>query len=72
MRVERVSNNTFKGYDVMRLRGLYMQGLYKRGHKAIFDEMKTIAENEGLKIYCNSSNEIFTAFISSLKARISL
>ncbi len=47
------TNNTFKGYDVIPLRALYMQGLRTQGEINIFREIKRITDKEGLNLFLN-------------------
>ena len=55
MNINTQSNITYKGYDIIPLKGLYMQGLHRRGELSIFREMKNIAQKEGLDIFHNGS-----------------
>lgn len=52
-----ISNINFKGYDVLPLRALYMQGLTKPCEKTIFNEMRKIAQKEGVDIFVNTTNK---------------
>jgi len=59
MKINLLNNNqncSFKGYDVIRLKGLYMQGLIKPGEKRIFNEMAKIAKEEHLDLFINQNN----------------
>lgn len=56
--INKISNISFKGYDVMPLRGFYMQGIRKRGEKNIFNEMTEIAKKEDLDLYVNQDESI--------------
>lgn len=47
----------FKGWDVMPLKGLYMQGLIKPVEKRIFREMTEIARKEHLDLFINQNNK---------------
>ena len=71
MRIENINQKCFRGYDVMPLRGFYMQGISRRGHKIIFDEMKAITKKEGLNLYFNSDNIELRPFFSQLTQGIS-
>ena len=51
-------NVSFKGYDVMPLRGFYMQGLRKHGEQNIYREMQDIAKKEELDIFVNQDDSI--------------
>lgn len=55
MKINTQSNITHKGYDIIPLKGLYMQGLHRRGELSLFREMKKIAQKEGLDIFHNAS-----------------
>ena len=55
MNINTQSNITHKGYDIIPLKGLYMQGLHRRGELSLFREMKKIAQKEGLDIFHNAS-----------------
>jgi len=44
---------SFKGYDAIHLKALYMQGISKRGEQNIFREMRGIAQKEGLDLFLN-------------------
>ena len=59
MRTGNVTGISYKGHDVTRLRGLYMQGLCKRGHSKVFEEMKIVANKEGLDLFLNQANQSF-------------
>ena len=50
------NNTNFNGYDAIRLRGLYMQGLNSPAKKRIFNEMKEICKKEGLDLFINQNN----------------
>ncbi|MBD5401998.1 hypothetical protein HDR58_04240 [bacterium] len=50
------SNPNFKGYDAIKLKGFYMQGLIQPCEKRIFHEMKQIAQKEGLDLFINQNN----------------
>lgn len=53
-----INNNVnFKGYDAIKLRGFYMQGLISAPEKRIFNEMKQIATREGLDLFINQNNK---------------
>lgn len=47
---------SFKGYDVIPLSGLYMQGLRKNDEYQIFEEMRDISQKEGLDLFVNQNN----------------
>jgi len=49
----RNNNISFKGYDALPVRGLYMQGIRKNGEINIFREMKNITDKEGIDIFVN-------------------
>lgn len=55
-----ISNISFKGYDAIPLRAIYMQGLRKRGEKSIFREMQRVIEKEGIDLFINTSNHAIT------------
>lgn len=60
-----VNNNVvFKGYDAIKLKGLYMQGLTSTPEKRIFSEMKQIADMEGLDLFINQNNKQISRNIS--------
>ena len=61
----RNSNISFNGYDVLPLRGLYMQGIRKSGEKNIFMEMKNIADKEGIDIFVNQDGTTITQDLSA-------
>lgn len=71
MRISNINQNNFRGYDVTRLRGFYMQGLSKRGHKVVYDEMSQIAKKEGLALYLNSTNTELKEVFDSDKKKLS-
>lgn len=50
----KVSTINFKGYDAVPLRALYMQGMTKRGERIIVQQMKKIAEQEGVELIVNN------------------
>ena len=54
------SNISFKGYDAIPLKALYMQGIGKRGEQNIFREMKSIAQKEGIDLYLNQHGKQVT------------
>ena len=56
MKISHSTNTNFKGYDVLPLKGLYMQGLVKRGEINIFREIKAIAKKEGIDLFFNQNN----------------
>ncbi len=59
MKIKSLNNNqnySFKGYDVTRLKGLYMQGLNQPAEKRIFNEMTKIAKEEHLDLFINQNN----------------
>lgn len=47
------NNVSFKGYDAIPLKALYMQGIKKPGEINIFREMKSIAQKEGIDLFLN-------------------
>lgn len=47
----------FKGWDVMPLKGFYMQGLIEPVEKRIFREMSEIARKEHLDLFVNQNNQ---------------
>ncbi len=47
---------SFNGYDVIPLRGLYMQGLRSRGENVIYKKMKAIAQKENIDLFLNLDN----------------
>ena len=61
----KTSDISFKGYDVMPLRGFYMQGLRKDCEKNIFREMKNIAYKEGVDIFVNQDGMAITNDINN-------
>lgn len=62
-------NCCFKGYDVVRLKGLYMQGLIKPAEKRIFNEMAKITKEEHLDLFINQNNtKISKKILSNLTA----
>ena len=60
MKIYNSANTSFKGYDVIPLRGLYMQGLRTRGETNLFREMKNIAKKEGIDLFFNQNNTQIT------------
>lgn len=70
MRIEDINQKSFRGYDVMPLRGFYMQGLYKRGHRAVFNEMKQVASKEGVDLYLNSGSEKLNTLFKPLESNL--
>lgn len=56
MRINYNDGQIFKGYDVIKLNGLYMQGLTSASEKRIFAEMKKIAAKESLCLFINQNN----------------
>lgn len=56
MKIAQVNKISFKGYDAIPLKGLYMQGLVSRCEQNIFNEMKTIADIENLEMHFNQNN----------------
>lgn len=71
MRIENLNQKSFRGYDVMPLRGFYMQGLSKRGHRAVFNQMRQVANKEGLALYLNSNNKELKMVFEPNKERLS-
>lgn len=55
-----ISNINFKGYDVLPLRALYMQGLRNSAERTIWKQMKNIAEKEALELIVNVPARIAT------------
>lgn len=51
------NNISFCGYDAIRLRGLYLQGMYNRGERNIFRELRAVLNKEGLDIFINNTNK---------------
>ena len=49
----KVSTINFKGYDVLPLRALYMQGLTKPAERTILQQMKSVTQKEGLELVVN-------------------
>ena len=52
----KITNISFKGYDAIPLKAIYMQGIRKRAEKCIFREMKKVLQEEGVDLFVNSSN----------------
>ena len=50
----------FNGYDVMPLKGIYMQGLVSPAELQIFKEMKSISAKEGFDLFVNQNNHSIT------------
>lgn len=50
----------FNGYDVMPLKGIYMQGLVSPAELQIFKEMKSISAKEGFDLFVNHNNHSIT------------
>ena len=48
----------FNGYDVMPLKGIYMQGLVSPAELQIFKEMKSISAKEGFDLFVNQNNHL--------------
>ena len=53
MNVNKSTQLNFKGYDLIPLRGLYMQGIRKNGEADIYSEIKDIALKEGFDVFVN-------------------
>ncbi len=51
------NNISFRGYDAIRLKGLYLQGMYNRGERNIFRELRSVLKKEGLDIFINNTNK---------------
>jgi len=52
-----INNNiNFKGYDAIKLKGLYMQGFTKNNELGICRQMRKIAEKEHLDFFINQNN----------------
>lgn len=67
MNISCVQNNTsFKGYDVMPLRGLYMQGWENFHGQKITQEMAEIAKKENIPLYVNNYGKIIRDAVQSL------
>lgn len=49
-------NLSFHGYDAIPLKGLYMQGLVSPDERKIYEEMRTIAQKEGVDLFVNENN----------------
>ena len=67
MKVKLLNNNqnySFKGYDVTRLKGFYMQGINTPAEKKIFNEMTKIAKEEHLDLFINQNNTKISKKIS--------
>ena len=58
------SNVKFKGYDAIRLKGLYMQGLTTPAEKNIFNEVKEIAGKERLDLFINQCSRKLSRSVS--------
>lgn len=58
MKISGIQNISFKGYDVMPMRGFYMQGLRENGEQNLFREMQGIANKEGLDLFVNQDDSI--------------
>ena len=52
----RTQSVSFTGYDVTRLKGLYMQGMRTRGERNIFRELRGVLKKEGLDVFLNNTN----------------
>lgn len=50
----------FNGYDVMPLKGIYVQGLVSPAELQIFKEMKSISAKEGFDLFVNHNNHSIT------------
>ena len=70
MNILPVQNNiNFKGYDAVRLKGLYMQGLTSPAEKRIFNEVKEIANKERLSLFINQCSRKLSRSISNSPKR---
>ena len=58
MKITPILNNkiSFKGYDAIPLKGIYMQGLTTPAEKRIFQEMKEISKEEKWDLFFNENN----------------
>ena len=53
----KTQNISFTGYDAIRLRGLYLQGISTRGERNILRELRGVLKKEGLDTFVNTTNK---------------
>ena len=56
MIINNKQNTSFCGYDVTKLRGIYMQGTRNKDERNILREIRSILHNEGLQLFLNDTN----------------
>ena len=49
-------NLSFRGYDAIPLKGIYMQGMTSQGEREIFKEISDICKKEGVDVFVNENN----------------
>lgn len=60
-----INNVSFKGYDAIKLKGLYMQGFINEHDLAICRQIKKIAEKEHLDFFINQNNKGIKRYIEA-------
>ena len=64
----KISNNVqfnFKGYDIIPLKALYMQGIRKDGEAKVCNEISDIAKKEGFNLLINQDCKKFTRMFTT-------
>lgn len=51
------TQTSFRGYDAIPLKAIYMQGLTSAGERKIFHEMSRILKTEGVDLFVNENNK---------------